>query len=38
MERDELLEKILEDERAAALQRFREQEEITIDTADLTGH
>ena len=31
---DEVLEQVLEDERAAAVQKFREQEEIPIDAAD----
>jgi hypothetical protein len=31
---DEVLEKILEDEHAAAVQKFRELEEIAIDVAD----
>ena len=35
--RHDVLEKILEDERAGAVQRFRESEEIAIDTAELTG-
>jgi hypothetical protein len=34
MERDELLEQVLEDERAAALQEFRERDEIAIDTVE----
>jgi hypothetical protein len=32
---DEMLEKILEDERAAAVREFREREEIVIDAAEL---
>jgi hypothetical protein len=34
-EPDELLEQVLEDERTAAVQKFREQEESTIDAADI---
>jgi hypothetical protein len=34
-EPDELLDQVLEDERAAALQEFREREEITIETTDV---
>jgi hypothetical protein len=33
-EPDELLEQVLEDERAAAVQEFREREEVAIDAAD----
>ena len=36
LERDELLDQVLEDERAAALQEFRERQEIAIDAAELT--
>ena len=32
---DEVLEQVLEDERAAAIQKFREREEIAIDAAEL---
>ena len=32
---DELLDQVLEDERAAAIQKFREREEIAIDAAEL---
>lgn len=32
---DEVLEQVLEDERAAAVQKFRELEEISIDAAAL---
>ena len=32
---DELLVQVLEDERAAAIQKFREREEIAIDAAEL---
>jgi hypothetical protein len=35
-EPDELLEQVLEDERAAALQEFREREEIASAPAELT--
>ena len=34
-ERDELLEQVLEDERAAAVERSREREEIAIDAVEL---
>ena len=34
-EPDELLDQVLEDERAAAVQEFREREEIVIDAAEL---
>ena len=34
-EPDELLDQVLEDERAAALQEFRERDELTIDAAEL---
>ena len=34
---DEVLEKILEDERAAAVQKFRELEESAVDAAELTN-
>jgi hypothetical protein len=34
-EPDELLEQVLEDERAAAVQEFREREEIAIDALEL---
>ena len=37
-EPDELLDQVLEDERQAALQEFREREEITVDTTDLADH
>jgi predicted transcriptional regulator len=33
---DEVLEQVLEDDRAAAVQKFREQEEITADAIELT--
>ena len=36
-EMDELLEQVLEDERAATLQEFLEREEIAIDVAELAG-
>ena len=32
---DDVLEQVLEDERAAAVQKFRELEEIAVDTAEL---
>ena len=34
---DEFLEQVTEDDHQAALQEFREREEITIDTAELAG-
>ena len=37
LERDELLDQVLEDERAAALQEFRERAESVIDTAELAA-
>jgi hypothetical protein len=36
-EPDELLDQVLEDDRQAALEEFREREEITVDTAELAG-
>jgi hypothetical protein len=33
--RDELLDQVLEDERAAALQEWRQREEIVIDAVEL---
>jgi hypothetical protein len=36
-EPDELLDQVLEDERQAALQEFREREELTSGETDLAG-
>ncbi len=36
LERDELLDQVLEDERAAAVQEFREREDSAIDAADIS--
>jgi hypothetical protein len=36
-EPDELLDQVLEDERQAALQEFREREELTSGATDLAG-
>jgi hypothetical protein len=37
LERDELLDQVLEDERTSALQEFRDREEIPIDAVDLAA-
>jgi hypothetical protein len=34
---DELLEQVLEDERQAALDDFRQRDELTVDTAERAG-
>ena len=34
---DEVLEQVLEDERAAAVQEFREREEVAINAIELAG-